>query len=103
MFYHIPTTSGCKLFYIIGGKIILSGSFAELTSAQIDEFINTGNLLLSAAKKSGKPGFAPLNLLEVQEDSSYEKMSMDFQDILYSEILSLPKEMVIFLKRKSQK
>jgi excinuclease ABC subunit C len=76
----IPINSGYKLFFVSKGEILLKSIFSTLTESDMKDFINTGkNLKLSMSK------------------SLNEKSSMDFRDILYSEIKSLPDEMVIYL------
>lgn len=75
----IPITNGYKLFFVSKGEILLKSTFSALTEDDIQDFINIGKDLKSSASKD-------LN----------EKSSIDYRDILYSEIKSLPEEMVIF-------
>ncbi|WP_353096180.1 UvrB/UvrC motif-containing protein [Tissierella praeacuta] len=76
----IPITNGYKLFFVSKGKILLKSVFSTLTKDDIQGFINIGKDLKSSISSN-------LN----------EKSSMDYRDILYSEIKSLPDEMVIYL------
>ncbi len=76
----IPITNGYKLFFVSKGEILLKSTFSALTEDDIQDFINIGKDLKSSASKD-------LN----------EKSSIDYRDILYSEIKSLPEEMVIYL------
>ncbi len=76
----IPISEGYKLFFISKGEILLKSTFSNLTDEDMKNFINTGSNLKSSISKN-----------------SNEKSSMDYRDILYSEIKSLPKEMIIYL------
>lgn len=76
----IPITNGYKLFFVSKGEILLKSTFSALTEDVIQDFISTGKNLKPSVSKN-------LN----------EKSSMDFRDILYSEIKSLPDEMIIYL------
>lgn len=73
----LPIHNGYKLFFIYKGQILLMKCYKNPSKKSIDLFIKKG-LVLS------KPTIEILN----------EKISIDFRDILYSEILSLPKELV---------
>lgn len=74
----IPVQDGAKLFYISKSKIVLKEYFSTLTETEIDTFWNEG-----LKKKS----------TVVSEWD--EKAAVDFQNILFSEIQSLPDELVI--------
>ena len=76
----ITTQNGYKLFYISKGEILHKKNYQSLEEKDIDDFIDKGRNLIPSIPK-------------IQE----EKDSIDFRDILFSEILSLPKDMVIFL------
>ena len=76
----MPITNGYKLFFVSKGEILLKSVFSTLTEDDIQDFINIGKDLKSSISSN-------LN----------EKSSMDYRDILYSEIKSLPGEMVIYL------
>lgn len=77
IFLKLPIHNGYKLFFIYNGQILLMKCYKYPSRKSVDLFINKG-LVLS---KSVIPIFN-------------EKFSIDFRDILYSEILSLPKELV---------
>lgn len=80
IFLKIPVNNGLKLFFISKGEILLKSSFPNLTELDIVDFINKAKGLKSSVPKELS-----------------EKSSMDYRDILYSEIKSLPEEMVIYL------
>lgn len=75
----IPFDSGIKLFFISHGKIVHKKSYKKLSNKNYNLFID--NCLK----------------LPIPSPSSDEKMSIDYRDILYSEILSLPSSMVTYL------
>jgi excinuclease ABC subunit C len=77
----IPTKDGVKLFYVTRGNIILDKKYQILRDQSLRLFIEKGNQL--QAKQT------EVHLLE--------KSAIDYRDIIYSEINSLPKEMVIDL------
>ncbi|MDR7855407.1 GIY-YIG nuclease family protein [Tissierella sp.] len=77
----IPIPNGYKLFFVSKGQILLKESYSLVTELDVKNFINKGKDLLVA------------NTTFINE-----KASMDFRDILYSEIKSLPKEMVLILE-----
>ncbi|GAA4654622.1 hypothetical protein GCM10023142_17600 [Anaerocolumna aminovalerica] len=74
----IPASTGYKLFFVSKGQIIHKEFFPILNSRQMNSFI----------KKSKKQKI----LLSHNFD---DKAGMDFRDIIYSEILSLPKECIL--------
>ncbi|TJX15688.1 hypothetical protein E9840_02650 [Tissierella creatinini] len=74
----IPYDNGIKLFFISHGRIAYKKSYKRLSSRSYSLFIDNSLRL-------------PV------PSSSDEKMSIDYRDILYSEILSLPSNMVIYL------
>ncbi|MDF2539544.1 MAG: Excinuclease subunit domain protein [Herbinix sp.] len=76
----IPIQSGYKLFYISQGNIRHSEKYSSISEICINHFINCTSML--------PPFLAP---------PMEEKAAIDFRDILYSEIMSLPAEMVLFL------
>lgn len=76
----MPISEGYKLFFVSKGEILLKSTFSNLTDEDMKNFVNTGDNLKSSISKD-------LN----------EKSSMDYRDILYSEIKSLPEEMIIYL------
>lgn len=73
----LPIEGGYKLFYISNGSIVLKEKHTELEKEVIDYFI----------RKSKSITLTPNDL--------DEKYNIDFQEILYSEIKSLPEENVI--------
>lgn len=73
----IPIQNGHKLFFISNGHIILKEKYLALTYDEIDNFIKSGTIL-SASYLSNMD----------------EKSHIDFRDILYSEIMNFPEEMV---------
>lgn len=73
----IPTPNGHKLFFISNGNILSKKNYPHLRSKDIELFI-TDSCFLKSSISSDKT----------------EKADIDFRDILYSEIISLPKEMV---------
>lgn len=103
---NLPTENGNKLFFISEGNIILTKNCLNPAAScpgetLTDDFIKMGNQMLTQLKTIKKKTSvlpAELHLDVIQKD---EKMQMDFHDIVFSEILSLPKEMVTFLKRNS--
>lgn len=84
----IPCPEGLKLFYVSGGLIHLKEKYSAPTRKDINKFIRKGR----ASALSGKTeyGFVPgIDLTD--------KMRIDFRDVLYSEIMALPEEMVEIL------
>lgn len=77
IFLKLQIHNGYKLFFIYNGQILFKKCYKNPSKKSIDLFIKKG-LILS---KSTLP-------------IPNEKISIDFRDILYSEIISLPKEFV---------
>ncbi|HEY8362503.1 MAG TPA: GIY-YIG nuclease family protein [Tissierellaceae bacterium] len=77
----IPIDKGYKLFFVSNGEIYLKATYTSLIKGDMERFIDFGRAL-----KSSSP--YKLN----------EKPSLDFRDIIYSEIKSLPDDMVEYLK-----
>lgn len=75
----IPYEGGFKLFYIAGGKIIKKGKYEKITQSIIDLFLR-----------------ADLTSPDISFDMD-EKSFLDFKDIIYSEIVSLPESIVKIL------
>jgi excinuclease ABC subunit C len=75
----IPTTQGYKLFFISNGNMLLKKNYDNPTSKDIDLFIDSAYSI--------KPS------ISIDMD---EKTGIDFRDILYSEIISLPEEMIMY-------
>jgi excinuclease ABC subunit C len=74
----IPSVKqGYKLFYVSNGTIVSKKHYADITEEDIRQFIST-----AGSRKRAKSGVRD------------EKSVLDFRDIIYSEIRSLPKEMV---------
>jgi excinuclease ABC subunit C len=78
MLLKIPVRDGEKLFFISNGRIVLKKYFPVLTSAVIDNFKNEGYRMKAA-------------LVPIQD----EKTAVDFQNILFSEIQTLPDEWIL--------
>lgn len=81
----IPVEQGYKLFFISKGSILLKERFEDPTDKDIALFIE---------KACSFKAPATIEPATIEVD---EKAALDFQDIIYSEILSLPKDMVIYL------
>jgi excinuclease ABC subunit C len=73
----IPSGHKHKLFYISNGAIVLKKLYENPTTENIDLFI--------------KKGYSERGFLSLERD---EKAELDYRDILYSEISSLPNDMV---------
>ncbi len=71
----IPTINGIKLFLISGGYILSKRTLINPTRADFDSFINTGYSMKSS------------DTADISE-----KAAIDYHDIIYSEIKSLPKD-----------
>lgn len=79
----LPTADGIKLFYVSKGNILLSKKYKRLSmlNKYLDDFIRKGNAI------SQERSFM-----------SDDKALIDYRDILYSEINSLSKDMIIILE-----
>lgn len=77
MLLKIPISAGYKLFFVSNGHILYKESFADLSK----------RVILSFIKKSRKQTIDYSNQIN-------NKAHIDFIDIIYSEILSLPKECI---------
>lgn len=81
----LPITNGrYKLFYVASGIIVNSLITDGLTQPSIDNFINESRL------KASETAFSMTDDNSVADEKSW----IDYRDILYSEILNLPEEMV---------
>lgn len=76
----LPTPSGVKLFYIVKGFIVHRKLYKAVTDQNIEDFLREA--------RSCDPTPSP---------AMDEKTAIDFRDILCSEILSLPEDMVQIL------
>lgn len=76
----IPCKSGTKLFFVSQGNIIKKKTYKRLSNKSYHLFIDKCSALASPSPFSD------------------EKTSIDYRDILYSEILALPKSMVTYLE-----
>ncbi|MDF2944087.1 MAG: Excinuclease subunit domain protein [Herbinix sp.] len=83
----IPIQEGFKLFYVSKGNILLKQTYASLTKKEIKLFVNKGNKLSDKENK----------LIDKVTNNKDEKAGIDFRDILYSEIMSLSDDLVIYL------
>ena len=73
----IPFDGGYKLFYISNADILRKETFKNIAQTNIDLFCN--------AAKNSTAAYSYTN----------EKSLIDFRDIIYSEILSLPENSVV--------
>jgi len=78
MLLKIPVGDGEKLFFISKGRIVLKKYFPVLTPAVIDAFLDEG-------------GQIKATIVPIQD----EKAAVDFQNILFSEIQTLPDEWIL--------
>lgn len=76
----IPTTDGIKLFYVNQGNLLLTKKYKRLSKKSFEVFIKKGR----EAKIKPNPDLD-------------EKSLIDYRDIIYTEIIRYPKEMVIFI------
>ena len=74
----IPVQDGAKLFYISKSKIVLKKYFSTLTQTKIEAFLDESCKLKSAIVSDWD-----------------EKAEVDFQNILFSEIQTLPDEWIL--------
>jgi len=84
----IPCPEGLKLFYVSGGLIHLKEKYSAPTRKDINKFIRKGR----ASALSGKTEYGSVPGIDLTD-----KMRIDFRDVLYSEIMALPEEMVEIL------
>ncbi len=82
----LPIPGGVKLFYVSKGDILHKERCYALAESDINAF-------LDKARAKGK-AFADLNSLNSRMD---EKAGIDFKDIIFSEISSLPEDHVLAL------
>jgi excinuclease ABC subunit C len=73
----IPTTKGIKLFFVSKGQILAKKAIKNPTGVDLDAFISAGYTLKAAVSTAAD-----------------EKAAVDYHDIIYSEIKSLPQEAV---------
>ncbi len=85
----LPTIEGYKIFFISQSQIIHSVHMSKPTSEQIELFKAEAIQKLGILNTSSPP-----DLTEARFNMLSEKSSIDFRDILYSEIMSLPEDMV---------
>jgi len=69
----IQTQNGYKLFFVKKGQILLKKSYKNHSKKYIDAFINKGT-----------------QLCKINNTTTNEKISIDYRDILYSEISGAP-------------
>lgn len=79
----IPTQEGVKLFYVNEGNILLTKKYKRLSSLDkyLKNFIEKGN-----------------KIEDINGREFDDKAAIDYRDILYSEISSLPEDMIIFVE-----
>jgi len=80
-----PTVDGVKLFYVNKGSILLSKKYKRLSDVYLKNFINKGNLISQKQESKESPNVS-------------DKASVDYRDILYSEICSLPGDMILHIE-----
>jgi excinuclease ABC subunit C len=92
----IPSEKGVKLFLVSEGNIIHKKLYKTMCRKNLDAFIRKGNETLI---KDNLPLFPTKGLIVNTYDKEFmtEKMSIDFRDILYSEITSLSEDKLLFL------
>lgn len=83
---HLPITEGYKLFLITHGYIIHKSTVVEITDLEKAQFLKTAQEKLKLAQKD-------LNDLKYNN-----KGSIDFSAIIYSELSTLPAEMLEIVK-----
>lgn len=90
----IPSEKGIKLFLVSEGKIIHRKLYKSMSKRNLDSFIKKGNETLINTACLHKTG---LVVNTYDKEFLTEKMSIDFRDILYSEITSLSEDELMFL------
>ncbi len=80
MILKLPVRDGYKLFFISKGKILIIKKYKNPSNKYIDSFIKNG---LELSKKT--------------DTFTDEKRNLDYMDIIYSEISSLPKDYIKIL------
>lgn len=92
----IPSENGVKLFLVSEGNIIHRKLYKTMCRKNLDSFIRKGNETLI---KTVTTHFPSKGLMVNTYDKEFmtEKMSIDFRDILYSEITSLSEDKLLFL------
>lgn len=83
----IPCPGGFKLIFASGGLIRLKEKLSDPKPEDIKKFIRKGEAMV----KSGIWEYS------LPETDFTDKMRIDFRDVLYSEIMALPEEMVTLL------
>lgn len=85
----LPTKAGYKLFFISQSQIVHTVHLGEPSTQQIENF------KLEAIHRLTSTESSPLlELSDVTANKLSEKSSIDFRDIIYSEIMSLPEDMI---------
>lgn len=84
----IPYPEGFILFYVSGGLIRLKEKYPALTKKDTNKFIRKGQ----TSVLSGRTEYGSVPGIDLTD-----KMRIDFRDVLYSEIMALPEEMVEIL------
>lgn len=85
----IPTADGIKLFYVNKGNILLSEKYkgSSLPDQCLKDFIAKGDALLK--------DFIDIEIPASDDDKAAYKATLDYRDILYSEINSLSEDMIL--------
>ncbi len=92
----IPSEKGIKLFLVSDGNIIHRKLYKTMCRKNLDAFIRKGNITLLKTVTSHYPNKG-LIVNTYDQEFMTEKMSIDFRDILYSEITSLSEDKLLFL------
>ena len=94
----LPATDFYKFFYITKGIIVNKKTYKKLTKKNIEFFTNQcsgiQNKIINTLSKSETSYYS----VNGEKIFLTEKMQKDFKDILYSEVLTLPKELVIYME-----
>lgn len=92
----IPSEKGVKLFLVSEGNIIHRKLYKTICKKNLEAFLRKGNEVLI---KTDISSFPQKGLIVNSYDHEFmtEKMSIDFRDILYSEITSLSEDKLLFL------
>ncbi len=89
----LPFPEGIKLIFVSGGTILLKEKYTELTEKDIQVFIKKGKSKTGSKRKD----LSIHNEMLPGEMALNEKIRIDFRDVLCSEIIALPEEMVTLL------
>lgn len=102
----IPTVDGIKLFYVNKGNILLSEKYngSSLPDHYLKDFIDKGNAVLKDFIDKGisvsenfidKRNAISRGIPASDDETTVDKATLDYRDILYSEINSLSEDMIL--------